>query len=207
MEWEDAPPLDIREISETDIDILAWYQPYSNYGALAWGIYFDTTKMNQHALLVYRVAKSVRPGIKPSTVARAVWDEVMRHEREHVVQELTLAVLVQMGMHPPMDSNSVYFASSKTFEALATHYQQTDAVYRKPTSNVIDRNFVRHITSKIKKPSGYCDWDQINLDTATEDAYRLDFMPESALGLAVKLRKLVRKVVANNYIEIPVFMK
>ena len=207
LEWEEFAPLDIREVPETDVDVLAWYQPYSNFGEVAWGIYFDTAKMNQHALLVYRVAKAVRPDIRPSTVVRAVWDEVMRHEREHAVQELTLAVLVQMGLHPAMDSNSVYFAASDTFEALAAHYQQTDAVYRKPTSNTIDRNYVRHITSSIKKPLGYEDWDRINLDEAAKQAYGRAFFPDSALEVARRTRKLLRKVLGNTYLELPIYMR
>jgi hypothetical protein len=205
-EWERTPPLDARELPPFDVDKLAWYQPYSNYGPRAWGIYFDTVKMNHHALLVYAAAKSVRPELKPSTVVRAFWDEVMRHEREHAVQELTLAVLVQMGAHPPMDSNSVYSASAETFEALAAHYQHTDAVYRKPTSDAIDRNFVRHVTASIRKPAGYIDWDQINLDSAAESAFGLSFAPDMAVDIAIRLRKQVRKVVDNRLVDIPIYV-
>lgn len=207
LEWGQTPPIDAKEIPETNIDLLAWYQPYSNYGPAKWGIYFDSEKMTQYALKVYAAAKLTRPQIKAATVFRAVWDEVMRHEREHAVQEITLAVLVTIGIHPGMDSHSVYTAASESFEALATHYEHTDAVYRKPSSDVIDRNFVKHITASIEKPAGYRNWNRIDLDFAAEKAYGFAYAPDLTLDVAIRVRKLVRKVEANKFVDIPIYIR
>lgn len=206
-EWEDSRPIEVRDLPETNIDLLAWYQPFSNFGQAEWGIFFDTSKMNQYALMIYSAVKAVRPGVRAETVHRAVWDEVMRHEREHAVQELTLAALVELGVHTALDFNTVYSSSSHVFEALASHAQHTDSVYRSPGSQTIDRNFVRHITSTAPKPAGYRDWDRIDQDVAIERAYALSFIPDLAVTLAVRLRKQVRKVKGNSYIQIPVYLK
>jgi hypothetical protein len=112
-----------------------------------------------------------------------------------------------MGAHPAMDSNSVYSASAETFEALATHFEHTDAVYRKPTSNSIDRNFVRHVTASTRKPAGYSDWNQINIDSAAGRAFGLSFAPDLAVEIAIRLRKQVRKVVDNKFVDIPIYLR
>lgn len=207
LEWRGTPAINIREIREVNVDLLAWYQPFSNFGDEEWGIYFDIAKINEHALKIYQVAKSVRPQINPSTVVRIVWDEVMRHEREHVVQELILAVLVQLGIHPPMDLNAVYSASNGAFEALATHYEHVDAVYRQQNRDVIDSNFVRHITSRIQKPSGYSDWDDSDLDVAIKKAFGSLIESDITLIVALRLRKVVRWVIGNSFVKVPIYLK
>jgi len=204
-EWKNTGPMSIEDLEPQDIDILAWYQPYSDYGPGSWGIYFDEKKMNSYALRIYAVVKSIRPLTSPQLVQQSVWDEVMRHEIEHAVQELTAAALNVSASTMPETSLSVYRKNPQAFEAIATHYMHTDARYRGRRGAPGECEFIRHISASARKPPGYDQWNKIHITSAENGAYGLPPATQ-VLDVADYIRKCLKEPFSSKFLEIPVYL-
>jgi len=203
--WGHIEASQSEELEPTDIDILAWYQSYSDYGPNAWGIYFDTAKMNSYALKIHAFAKRIRPNIKPQLVQQVVWDEVMRHEIEHCVQELTGALLATLPLHKKKTALEIYHRDPRAFEALATHFQHTHAKYRPKGSAVSDFEFIKHITAWAPKPDGYKDWNRIDVAQA-ENAVYANGLSFDVTKIADHIRRQLQKPFSSNFLRIPIWL-
>ncbi len=204
-DWKNTRAISVQEFEPTDIDVLAWYQPYSDYGPDSWGIYFDEAKMNSYARGIYALAKRVRPLVSPHLVQQVVWDEVMRHEIEHAVQEVTAATLSAF-VHGLNDSSlGVYAKLPHSFEALATHYMHTDARYRSRRGAPGDFDFVRHVTASAPKPPGYQDWNNVDITVSENNAFGLP-LPFQVSTLADHIRKCLKQPFSAKFLEIPIYV-
>lgn len=203
-EWKDSKALNIEDLEPQDIDILAWYQPYSDYGQSSWGIYFDEKKMNSYAQRIYSVAKGIRPLVSPKLVQQIVWDEVMRHEIEHAVQEVTAATLSAFVYKISDTALGVYGKNPLVFEALATHFKHTDARYRNRRGTPGDFEFIRATTAAAPKLAGYRDWNKIDITSAENGAYGLPFSYQ-VVELADYIRKCLKEPFSSKFLEIPVY--
>jgi len=204
-EWKSTGSMSIEDLEPQDIDILAWYQPYSDYGPSSWGIYFDEQKMNSYARKIYAVVKGIRPRVSAQLVQQTVWDEVMRHEIEHAVQEFTAATLGVSVSTKPESSLSVYRKNPETFEALATHYKHTDTRYRSHRGAPGEFEFIRHISAIARKPPGYNQWNKIDITSAENAAYRLPATTQ-VLDVADYFRKCLKEPFSSKFLEIPVYL-
>ena len=204
-EWENTRPFVLEEFEPTDIDLLAWYQPHSAYGPSSWGIYFDEAKMNSYARSIYALTKRVRPLVHPHLVQRVVWDEVMRHEIEHAVQELTAATLNSFLFPTSGSALDVYRRQARTFEALATHYMHTDTRYRSRRGAPGDFEFVRHVSASAPKPPGYRDWNKIDITSSENNAFGLPLQVQVS-QIAGYMRKCLKEPFSAKFLEIPVYI-
>lgn len=202
--WKQIEANPFEHVESIEIDLLAWYQPYSDYGPSAWGIYFDEQKMNSYARSIFAAIKRVRSRISPQTVHRLVWDEVMRHEREHCVQELTAAALSTF--FTPIDKSSLEIYSQKAddFEALATHFQHTDTAYRSQRGAPGEFNFAKTLTAATTKPAGYKEWNRIDVPRTDASIYEGNKFAD-VHKIANQFRRQIKKPVSNPYLVIPVY--
>lgn len=204
-EWKNTTPMTLEDMEVQDIDALAWYQPYSDYGQASWGIYFDSKKMNAHARQTYAVVKGVRSLVSPKLVHQVVWDEVMRHEIEHAVQEVTAATLSAFVQNIPSSALGVYGKNPLTFEALATHFKHTDTRYRSKRGAPGEFEFIRTTTAMAPKLPGYRDWNRIDIKAAEDGAYGLP-MRVPVSEIADYVRKSLKQPFSAKFLEIPVYV-
>lgn len=204
-EWRQIEPLHPEVVKPVAIDLLAWYQPYSDYGPQAWGIYFDEKKMNQYAMSIYAAVKSVRSEVAPRTVQGMVWDEVFRHEREHCVQELTASALSALYSPIAKSNLELYYTDIDAFEALATHFQHTDTHYRSSRGVPGELNFAKAVSAIVSKPKGYDQWNRIDVPRTDSALYERNIFPD-VHKIANQFRRNLKKPIDNPYLDIPVFV-
>ena len=204
-QWGQLSPLGFGDTERVAIDLLAWYQPYSDYGPNDWGIYFDEEKMNGYARDLYRVAKAVRSDISPKLVHSLVWDEVLRHEIEHCVQELTASSLSLLFTPIHKSSLEIYRQDPSSFEALATHFQHTHAAYRTKRDAPGEMNFAKTASAGATKPAGYNNWNRIDVPITESGLYEGNKFSD-VHKIANQLRGNLKKPILNPYLDIPKFI-
>lgn len=192
---------------DTKIDLLAWYCPFAVYGPTKWGIYFDTSKMDGFVAGILGRVWLVRPDIKSKQVEQVVWDQVRRHEIEHCVQELVVAlgVLDSITLHSKSPFEYLKSQMIKT-EALASHFETVDTNYR-PGANQSDRRFIESVLSSRTRPGEYDLWNKIDIKGEIGSLENVMNGPlRSGTTTLNDLQRKVRNPRKAPFLDIPIYL-
>lgn len=192
---------------DTHVDVLAWYAPFAVYGPTRWGIYFDTSKMDDFVSGILGRVWRVRSDIKSKDVEQVVWDQVLRHEIEHCVQELVVALGVMDGVSLLSKTPFEYLKSQmiKT-EALASHFETIDPVYR-PGLKQSDRRLIESVLANRSRPGEYDLWNKIDI---TVQIRSLENVMNGPLHFSSTKLDAVQRTVRNPrkapFLDIPIYL-
>lgn len=203
----DMLPRDIDK-ETTSVEVLAWYSPFAVYGPKLWGIYFDKTKMDEFVAEMVARVWIARPDIWSGQIEQVVWDQVRRHEIEHCVQEISVALAIYDGLlrHGQSPFEFLKFQGVRT-EILASHFESVDPVYRRGFGQVNDRRFIESVVSSRVRPGEYNLWDKADV---VEEASRIEAIVNDPLVRpTIALRHIQAKIknpAKAPFLDIPIYL-
>jgi len=151
---------------------------------------------------LYLTVKRVRSDITLQQIWNLAWAEVGRHELEHCAQELVLATLAILSGRKLKSFDAETLNHKQVTEALATHFEHTDTRYKGGAGDLGCRTYARFVSASKPKPSGYEDWNKLDILKAEEalcHSIGVFYYPEYPM----KIRKLLHARAKNNFIQIP----
>jgi len=208
VETDSHPQLepDWSRASEISADVLAWYVPYAIGGDDYWGIYFAADKIEDFAERVYALSYLVRPDITRNQVRAFIWDSVARHEVEHSVQELAVARLLLNAHGLPAKVAPTFLRDGGPIEALAAHYEYTDANYRAAAKGTNKASaYLVHLVAGLQNVPEYRDWGNLNIIDA-ENQFEAHYSLSKPKRVMAELRKKTQGKFDSDFLTIPTYL-
>lgn len=203
----DMLPRDLDK-ETTSVDLLAWYSPFAVYGPKGWGIYFDKTNMDEFVAEMVARVWIARPDIWSGQVEQVVWDQVRRHEIEHCVQEIAVALAIYDGGsthgQPPFE-----FLRSQglRIEILASHFESVDPVYRRGFGKVNDRRFIESVVASRVRPGEYNLWNKADVNKEVSEIEAIVNGPLSYPTIALRhIQAKIKNPAKAPFLDIPIYL-
>lgn len=146
-------------VSSMGVHAIAWYVPYRLHGRRRWGIYFDVASMDLFARDLYEDANRLDSSVTFGMTLEHAYSRVMRHEVEHLVQELLMAESMVMGACRGFDVIQVRAPSNAaSTEILATQMEVIDSFDRRPLLPGVAQAALSAAWSQLPLPDPYVRW-------------------------------------------------